>query len=76
MPQITVYLKKQLEQAVRRHAKASHETLSSWVSRALEKQISNEWPEEVLDLAGAWQEFPEAEELRNGLGSDVPREKL
>ena len=76
MPQLTIYLKKSLEQAVRHYAMSSHETVSKWVARAVEKQIANEWPESVRDLAGSWNEFPEAEELRGGMGTDTPRESI
>lgn len=34
------------------------------------------WPERIKKLAGAWQEFPEVQELRKDQGADVPREGL
>jgi len=40
-----------------------------------EKPVSS-WPESVKELAGAWPDFPTAEEIRSGLGEDVPREPL
>ena len=74
MAQLTIYLNKDLELAVRNRARKTHETVSRWIARAVEKQISEEWPMEVHDLAGSWKDFPEVEELRSEGGTDIKRE--
>ena len=38
--------------------------------------VSSQWPEWVARLAGAWPDFPTAEEICAGVGKDVPRELL
>ena len=35
-----------------------------------------EWPDKVRSLAGAWVDFPSAEELRQETGPDVKREEF
>ena len=38
------------------------------------ERTSDEWPPEVLALAESWKDFPDAEALRTGYGTDLPRE--
>lgn len=40
------------------------------------KSVENSWPHKFLDLAGAFTDFPDADDLRKGYGEDVPRESL
>lgn len=34
------------------------------------------WPPSVVRLAGTWSDFPDLEEIREGLGEDLRRELL
>lgn len=55
---------------------AEHEGLSedAWVTKLIETQFKDEWPDAVRRLAGAWPDFPEAETLRGGDSKDARRE--
>jgi hypothetical protein len=57
-------------------AKAAGVSQSRWVSDLIRQKAATEWPESVVQLAGAWSDFPTAEEIRAGSGEDVPREPL
>ena len=76
MGQVTIYLNEEAEQRMRQAASASGMSLSRWVAELVMQRSSQCWPEEVKKLAGAWSDFPEPEELRKGLGEDIPRETL
>ena len=43
---------------------------------AIRRKLGEDWPESFLSLAGAWNDFPTAEELRKGLGRDARRTKI
>ena len=76
MGQVTLYLDRETEARVKAAAKAERKTLSRWVAEALRKQTAREWPASVLRLAGAWEDFPTAEEIRHGAGKDAKRERF
>ena len=75
MGQVTVYLDEETKRRVRRAAKAAGLSESRWVAELVRRERANEWPAQVRELAGAWPDFPEAELLRRGSGSDVRRER-
>jgi len=76
MPQITIYLDANTEEQARSAARAKGIPLSRWISGVIREKNANAWPQEVLDLAGAWPDFPSLEELRKRQGDDAPRESL
>ncbi|MEX2556674.1 MAG: CopG family transcriptional regulator [Actinomycetota bacterium] len=76
MPQVTLYLDSETERKLRRAAKAAGVSRSSWVMDAIRRKLGEDWPESFLSLAGAWKDFPTAEELRKGLGRDARRTKI
>jgi hypothetical protein len=39
-------------------------------------QVVEEWPDEVRELAGAWQNFPDLKTIRKTEGKDIAREPL
>jgi hypothetical protein len=41
----------------------------------IREKVAKEWPPSVRELAGTWEDFPSAEELRSEAGEDVTREK-
>jgi hypothetical protein len=45
-----------------------------WVAAMVRARVSAEWPSDVRALAGAWPDFPEADELRAQAAPDVKRE--
>lgn len=76
MAQITIYLDKETEEKLRALVKTKHTSQSKWIAGIIREKLETEWPESVVTLAGAWQDFPEVEEIRAGLGEDVARETL
>lgn len=73
---LTIYLSDDVETQVRKAAKEAKVSVSKWVADRVTKSIERSWPAEFLSLAGAFPDFPEADQLRKGYGVDVPRENL
>jgi hypothetical protein len=71
MGQITIYIDDVLEARLRSAAENEKISKSRWVTKLIKERLRDEWPEEVRQLAGAWTDFPEAAELRDGLTLDV-----
>jgi hypothetical protein len=76
MAHVTVYLSDKVEQKAREAARAAKTSMSKWVANQVERAVETDLPPEFLALAGAFPDFPDAEELRAGYGQDVPRESL
>ena len=57
-------------------AKTAGISSQQWLKRIIDEQTITVWPDSVKALAGAWQEFPFAEDLRSEEGQDVLREKF
>ncbi|MBT5746222.1 MAG: CopG family transcriptional regulator [Gammaproteobacteria bacterium] len=76
MGQVTIYLDDEAESQMVEAAQSEHLSKSKWVARLIKSQVANEWPKSAVELAGAWKEFPDVEELRSSLGQDVERESF
>lgn len=76
MGQITLYLDAETETKMKVAAKAAGVSQSRWVADLIREKAATHWPESIVRLAGAWADFPTAEEIRAGLGEDAPREPL
>lgn len=76
MGQVTLYLDAETETRMKDASKAAGVSQSRWVADLIRERTATQWPESVVRLAGAWADFPTAEEIRAGLGEDVPREPL
>jgi hypothetical protein len=76
MAQVTLYLDDETAEKMRAAAKAEGTSQSRWVARLIRTRVADEWPAEVIELAGAWPDLPTAEEIRAGQREDVPREPL
>ena len=59
MPQLNLYVDDPTHQTIKAAAKAAGISLSKWVSNLVRERTADEWPPEVLALAGAWKDFPE-----------------
>ena len=76
MSQITLYLDENTESRMREAAKEAGVSLSRWVALLIQEKLTDEWPDSVADLAGAWSDFPTREEIEESAGEDLPRESL
>lgn len=47
---------------------------SKWIAELIREKTASTWPASVSELAGAWKDLPEAEEIRQALGQDICRE--
>jgi hypothetical protein len=68
--QVTLYLDDETEERMRRAAAEAGLSPSRWMAElirqrtAIRQPADLEWPESVKRLAGAWLDFPTAEEIR------------
>ncbi len=77
MSQVTIYLNNDLEIKMKRAAKASSLSLSKWITKIVEEKISAEWSQDIVDLAGSWEDdFPSLGEIRASYKVDSERENL
>ncbi|MEO8663584.1 MAG: CopG family transcriptional regulator [Bryobacteraceae bacterium] len=74
MSRLTIYLDEETERQLRAAAKSQGLSASRWVACLIREKTENTWPQAVLDLAGAWPDFPTAEELRAGQPNDSVRQ--
>lgn len=74
MAQITIYLDDELLQQIKKTAKSAKLSQSQWITDLIRQQLSHSWPDDIKQLAGSWQEFPSAEEIRASQGTDIERE--
>jgi len=73
MGQVTVYLDEKTEAEMNAAVKASGMSKSKWVARVIHEKAAGEWPDVIIRLAGAWPDFPTAEEIRHSAGVDAKR---
>ncbi len=77
MGQITIYLDNEIEYKMRSAAEANQLSVSKWIANAIKEQVLTEWPQDVVDLAGSWQDdFPTLQEIRATYTTDSYREEL
>jgi hypothetical protein len=76
MAQITIYLPNDIESAARKAAKAKRTSVSRWIADQIQHNLAQNWPQAVLEAAGAVPDFPALEEIRKGYGRDARRASL
>jgi len=76
MGQVTIYLEAEIEVKMRKAVNLMNLSQSKWISTLIREKVSDEWPESVLKLTGAWSDLPQFEEIRSSHGSDSMRETL
>jgi hypothetical protein len=76
MGQVTIYLDSETEKKMLNMVKKSGVSKSKWIAKLIKEKTANNWPENVIKLAGAWKDLPTAEELRKDMGRDVKRESV
>ncbi|NOY70426.1 MAG: CopG family transcriptional regulator [Deltaproteobacteria bacterium] len=77
MGQVTIYLENEIENKMKIAAKTSRLSVSKWIANIIKEKISTEWPQDIVILAGSWQDdFPSLQEIRSTHGVDSSREAL
>jgi hypothetical protein len=76
MAQITLYLDVETMSRMRLAAQAAGLSMSAWVGHLVRERTRDTWPDEILALAGAWPDLPEAAMLRATSALDTERESL
>jgi hypothetical protein len=76
MAQVTLYLDDETAERMKKAARAAGLSRSQWLARLVREQVDDQWPAAVREMAGAWPDFPLAEDLRAGQPPDTKREKL
>ena len=76
MGQVTIYLDAEIEKKMAHMVKKSGKSKSKWISDLIREKTASSWPENIVNLAGAWSDLPTADEIRKGFGDDVEREPL
>ncbi len=73
MAQITLYIDDATQTSLRDAAARKQVSQSQFVAELIRHATRTTWPDEVLALAGSLPDFPAANELRAGMGSDAER---
>ena len=76
MAQVTIYLDNETEEKMRAYTKSKAISQSQWIASLIREKLRTDCPEEVIDLAGAWNDFPLADDIRAGMGKDNKREEI
>lgn len=58
MAKITLYIDDDIKALIEQRAKASGLSKSRWVAEFITKYASQEWPQDCLELAGRFADFP------------------
>jgi hypothetical protein len=74
MSQVTIYLDSETASKMKSAAHAAGVSQSRWVAELIREKTATEWPESAIRAVGSWPDAPSAEEIREGMGKDVPRE--
>jgi hypothetical protein len=74
MGQVTIYLDQATEQKMKIMIKKMGGSKSKWIAGLIREKTADVWPASIKKLAGAWKDFPAAEEIRKTMGPDVRRE--
>lgn len=74
MSQITLYLDDATQALVEQAAKAHGLSKSRWVADIIRKYAAHEWPQDCLDLAGRFADFPLCDaDGTSAVAADTPR---
>ena len=76
MANVTIYLPEEVEDRIRRAARAEGTRVSRWIAGRLAALMNKGPATELVDLAGAFPDFPDVDELRHGYGFDTPRDTV
>lgn len=70
MGQVTIYLDDETEKKLNNIVKAKGTPKSKWISELIREKTLSVWPDEIVEMAGAWSDLPTAEEIRSSMWTD------
>lgn len=73
MAQITLYVDDETQARLRDAAARRQVSQSQFVADLIRRATADNWPDEVLALAGSVSDFPTTDALRAGTASDAER---
>lgn len=73
MAQITLYIDDRTQARLREAAARTKVSQSQFVADLIRRATAEQWPEDVLALAGSIPDFPHADQLRDGGATDAER---
>ncbi len=76
MGQVTIYLDAETEKKMINIVKKSGISKSKWIAALIKEKTADTWPDHIIELAGAWKDFPTVEDIRSDMGNDARRERL
>jgi metal-responsive CopG/Arc/MetJ family transcriptional regulator len=76
MGQVTIYLDAETEKKMNQIVKKNKVSKSQWVSELIKEKIADSRPDNIINLAGAWKDFPSIDEIRAQTRKDAKREPL
>jgi len=76
MAQVTIYIDNNLEENIKKLAKNTGESISKFISKILEQNISSRWDSDIKNLSGSWSDFPTIEYTENIQVKDTKREEF
>jgi hypothetical protein len=76
VPQVTIYLDAETAAKAKAAARAAGLSQSRWIAELIRRHAGAVWPDAVRRVAGSCPAFPDAAELRRGLGQDTRRQDL
>lgn len=65
MAQITIYIDTNLEEKIKEVAKNTGQSISKYISNAIEQKLSNSWNEDIKNLSGSSNDFLSLENKYN-----------
>ncbi len=75
MAQVTIYINNDIEQKVKKLARAMNISISKYISTILEQKTADSWDSDTKELSGAWSDFSSIEEIRSNKNvKDTKRE--
>ena len=73
MGQVTIYLDEHTEKKMLNMVGKSGVSKSKWIAELIREKTATTWPQDVIEMAGTWKDFPDVEEIRSEMGTDVER---
>lgn len=76
MGQVTIYIDNETESKLNAIIGGLNVSKSKWISDLIRAKTADSWPESIVKMAGAWNDFPSAETIRETAGQDAQRERF